>query len=152
MRNLRTVPQLLFRVGVLPVFLVLQALGRVSGLASEAKTLEGPYRRQPFLVGRLAAGIRKKDAVNALRANGFFFQPFAYPDPGQVASLRKLDERNPVFQYHVRIFEDGEVRAHYEYTPEDHPWKHLDEYVLEDCSEGVRTALRGLLSGDVPRS
>lgn len=145
MRNLRTVPQLLFRVAVLPVFPVLQAAGRATGIAKEAKTLEGPHRRQPYLLGRLKDGFRTKDAVQALRAHGFFFQAFAYPDPGQEASLRRLDEANPVFQYHVRVFSDGEVRAHYEYTPEDHPWKHLDEAVLENRPEPVREALKGLL-------
>lgn len=145
MRNLRTVPQLLFRVGVLPVFPALQFAGRVTGVAKEAKTLEGPHRRQPHLVGHLKKGFRTKDAVQALRSHGFFFQAFAYRDPGQEASLRRLDEINPVFQYHVRIFRDGEIRAHYEYTPEDHPLKHLNEAVLEHRPEPIREALKGLL-------
>jgi hypothetical protein len=47
----------------------------------------------------------------------------AWKDEGEVASLRYVE--NFVWQYHIRIFEDREVRTHYEYTPECRPISHL---------------------------
>lgn len=135
MRNLRTLPQLLVRIFVLPVFPFLQWLGRVSGLAKEAKTVEGLYRRQPYLLGTLVKEISVERAKDILISRGFFLHRMAYPDPGQAYSLRRLDDVHPDFQYHLRIFKDGEVRGHYEYTPEDHPIDHLNEVIHREEKE-----------------
>ena len=47
---------------------------------------------------------------------------------GQLVSLRHAD--NFFYQYHLRVFEDREVRAHYEYTPES-PILHVKKYHIE---------------------
>jgi hypothetical protein len=38
-------------------------------------------------------------------------------------------------QYHLRVFKDGEVRGHYEYTPECHPIWHLQKVGQEPRRE-----------------
>lgn len=80
--------------------------------------------RQDFYLGNIAPGKTIDDLVAYLSAvHGFGNHFVALFDPGQVASLRRL--HNFKYQYHLRIFADGEVRGHYELTPESHPFKHM---------------------------
>ncbi len=84
--------------------------------------------RQEYLIGITGD---KKSLEKHLRSQGFKHQLFAWVDDGQIASVRKRDGK---FQYHIRIFEDGEVRGHYEYTPENAPIKHLRRVKREQRS------------------
>ncbi|MEK7539337.1 MAG: hypothetical protein AAB595_01725, partial [Patescibacteria group bacterium] len=56
---------------------------------------------------------------------GFGNHFIAWDDQAQVLSWRKLI--NFQEQYHLRVFSDGEIRGHFEYTPEAHPIQHFDE-------------------------
>lgn len=56
---------------------------------------------------------------------GFGNHFVAWQDNGQVLSWRKL--KNFDYQYHIRVFKDGEIRGHYEYTPESKPLDHFIE-------------------------
>lgn len=141
MRNIRTLAQLFFAIFVRPVFPLLQWLGRVSGLAKEAKTVEGPHRRQPYFVGHLQPGISFRELSERLAKEGYFPEPMAYPDPGQLLSLRRLSDEHNDQQYHLRIFNDREVRGHLEYTPEDRPFSHMDETLFEPRTEEFVRAL-----------
>lgn len=132
MRNTRTMRQFLFQLLVEPFFPFIQWFGRITGIAKEAKTLEGENRRQPYLVGRLLPGTRVEDAEALLKSKGFYMHRAAYADPGQVVSMRKLDDENPKRQYHIRIFSDSEVRGHYEWTPEDNFIAHMNETVRDE--------------------
>ena len=49
----------------------------------------------------------------------------AWADTGQVLSWRKLESFD--YQYHLRVFKDGEIRGHYEFTPESKPVEHFVE-------------------------
>lgn len=82
--------------------------------------------RQRFHIGYLAPGKTLLDLKNHLHDKWGFGNHFvAWTDEGQVLSWRKLKDFN--HQYHIRIFSDGEIRGHYEYTPEGHPLDHFDE-------------------------
>ena len=85
--------------------------------------------RQDFLIGKVAPGLSVEDVILYLISKGYGNHFVAWDDDGQVVSLR----HTPTFthQYHVRIFHDGEVRAHYELTPESYPFKHLKEVGME---------------------
>jgi len=85
--------------------------------------------RQEYLLGKLAAGKSLDDFLAYLAAQGFGNNFIAHRDEGQVLSLRRLEDFE--WQYHLRIFKDGEVRGHYEYTPEAHPIKHFREIRME---------------------
>ncbi len=88
--------------------------------------------RQEYLIGV----VRQPEKLEAhLHLQGFEVQLFAWVDDGQIASLRKRDGE---FQYHIRIFEDGEIRGHYEYAPESAPIKHLRRIKREPRSEEFR--------------
>ena len=85
--------------------------------------------RQKFLLGKIAPGETIESVSMRLVEHGYGNHFVAWDDDGQVVSLRNT----PSFthQYHVRIFHDGEVRAHYELTPESYPFKHLKEVGME---------------------
>lgn len=82
--------------------------------------------RQPYHLGWLAPGKTLKDLEKHLHAQWGFGNHFvAWTDSGQVLSWRKLMDFDN--QYHIRIFKDGEIRGHYEFTPESKPLEHFVE-------------------------
>lgn len=81
--------------------------------------------RQNFLLGTIAPHLSIKEFIQSLVDKGFGNHFIAWNDDGEIASLRRVD--NFEYQYHIRIFEDREVRAHYEFTPECYPIAHLNE-------------------------
>lgn len=82
--------------------------------------------RQPYHLGWLAPDKTLKDLENHLHEKWGFGNHFvAWKDTGQVLSWRKLE--NFDLQYHIRVFEDGELRGHHEYTPESKPFAHFAE-------------------------
>ncbi len=83
-------------------------------------------KRQKYHLGWLAphktlGGLKKH--LNEKWGFGNHF--VAWTDTGQVLSWRKLESFSR--QYHLRVFEDGEIRGHYEFTPEEHPVDHFAE-------------------------
>lgn len=82
--------------------------------------------RQRYHIGYLAKGKTLAELKRHLHTKWGFGNHFvAWPDEGQVLSWRKLADFQD--QYHLRVFEDGEIRGHYEYTPEAHPIDHFEE-------------------------
>ncbi len=90
--------------------------------------------RQPYHVGWLSLGKTLPELKKHLHLHWDFGNHFvAWIDDGQVLSWRKLvDFRH---QYHVRVFADGEIRGHFEFTPEAHPIKHFIEEGEKECKE-----------------
>lgn len=89
--------------------------------------------RQRFHLGWVRPDRSVGDFLDFLKGRGFESGFRAWSDTGQELSLRKL--KNKVFQYHLRIFKDKEVRGHYEKTPEDFPWDHFWEIGMENRRE-----------------
>ena len=82
--------------------------------------------RQRYHLGWLAPGKTLQGLEKNLHEKWGFGNHFvAWVDNGQVLSWRKLADFD--HQYHIRVFKDGEIRGHYEYTPESKPVKHFDE-------------------------
>lgn len=79
--------------------------------------------RQNYPIGKIAPDKDIKDFLNYLEECGYGNQFVALRDDEEVISVRKVIDFE--HQYHLRIFRDGEVRGHYEYTPESHPWRHM---------------------------
>ena len=79
--------------------------------------------RQEYLFGTLAAGKSVEEFLKYLEKHGFGNHFIAWEDDGEVISLRRLEGFES--QYHVRIFKDGEIRGHYEFTPECYPIMHF---------------------------
>jgi hypothetical protein len=89
--------------------------------------------RQRYHIGWMAPGKTLEELKVHLSSFGFGNHFIAWIDEGQVLSWRKLvDFRH---QYHVRFFEDGEIRGHFEFTPEAYPIKHFMEVGEEESKE-----------------
>lgn len=84
-----------------------------------------PPPRQNFHYGYVKPEITISDVRNLLKKNGFDHDYIAWVDPGEVLNMRKVV--NIIYQYHLRLFNDGEIRGHHEYTGESHCFKHLFE-------------------------
>jgi hypothetical protein len=106
---------------IYPIFYVLYNLG-----------LLRHFHRQHFLIGTQRHGT-PADLAAHLAVSGFKNHFVAWIDPGQVKSLRKLDGFG--YQWHLRIFKDGEIRCHYERTPESAPIAHFMEWGMEPRRE-----------------
>lgn len=89
--------------------------------------------RQDYLLGTIASGYSVEDVISHLIEQGYGNHFVAWKDSGEIVSLRYVE--NFSHQYHLRIFEDGEIRGHYEHTPECHPLKHLKEVGQESRHE-----------------
>lgn len=89
-----------------------------------------PHGRQEYLLGTLAPTETIESLGLYLVEQGYANHFIALKDEGEVVSLRYT----PSFkhQYHIRIFHDREVRAHFEYTPECHPLWHDQGVDLEE--------------------
>lgn len=101
--------------------------------------------RQKYLLGHLNANYNKQNLENFLLEQGFELAKIAWKDPGEVLSMRKLDKE--IYQYHLRLFIDGEIRAHYEYSPESHPMLHLKEARFDPETEYYKKLLGVYLIG-----
>jgi hypothetical protein len=86
--------------------------------------------RQEFLLGTIAPGESIESLVQYLVGKGYGNHFVAWEDAGEMVSLRLAESFS--HQYHVRIFNDGEVRGHFEYTPECYPIKHYYAEGFED--------------------
>lgn len=86
--------------------------------------------RQFYHVGWLRPGRTPRELEEHLRRYGFDEDRIAWVDPGEIVDLRR--RVNFEYQYHLRLFEDGELRGHYELTPEYKPIAHLNERDFSD--------------------
>ncbi len=82
--------------------------------------------RQRYHIGWLAPGKTLEDLKKHLFTKWDFGNHFiAWIDEDQVLSWRKLADFED--QYHLRVYKDGEICGHFEYTPEAHPLEHMEE-------------------------
>ncbi len=89
--------------------------------------------RQPFLLGHLAPRTSLETFIKKVEAMGYHNHFLAWKDDDEVVSLRLSD--GFTHQYHLRVFNDGEVRGHYEYAPEAYPIAHLVRVHFFDTRE-----------------
>jgi hypothetical protein len=89
--------------------------------------------RQDFILGYVAPGKTIEEFLRYLEGREFLNHFIAWKDDEEVISVRRLVDFE--WQYHLRIFADGEVRGHYEYTPESHPLWHVKSVRQEERRE-----------------
>ena len=85
--------------------------------------------RQEYVLGKIAPQFSIEEVVRHLTTHGYGNHFIAWVDDDEVISLRRVESFE--YQYHIRIYEDGEIRGHYEYTPECYPLLHMKEVGLE---------------------
>jgi hypothetical protein len=86
--------------------------------------------RQNYHLGNLLKSTNIEGFLTHLESRGFGNHFIAWEDEDELIGLRKVDGFDR--QYHLRIFNDGEVRGHYEFTPESHPLWHFTEHRIEN--------------------
>lgn len=103
-----------------------------------------PGGRQPYLVGTLAPGVTPLALGMYLVDRGYGNHFIALRDQDELYGLRY----SPTFehQYHIRVFKDGEVRAHFEYTTESHPLLHDKAIGTQERREEFLTLLDGYIT------
>jgi len=90
--------------------------------------------RQKYHVGWLASGKTLESLKAHLHDKWNFGNHFiAWVDEDQVLSWRKLTDFQD--QYHLRIYKDGEICGHFEFTPEAHPLEHVEEKGEREAKE-----------------
>ena len=77
----------------------------------------------PTLLGHLKHDKTPRELREYLKNNGFRHDPLGWIDDEEVLGLRKFD--TPQFQYHVRLYKNGEIRGHHEVAPEYNYIHHL---------------------------
>ena len=86
--------------------------------------------RQEFLLGYIAPELDVRAFVAHCVERGYGNHLIAWREEGELVSLRRVCGFQ--YQYHLRIYEDGDVRGHYELTPECHPIRHIKGIGIED--------------------
>lgn len=104
--------------------------------------------RQRFEFGRLAPGKTVDQLLLYLEKEGWGNHFIAWKDEGEIVSVRKLVDFER--QYHLRVFADGEVRGHYEYTPESHPYWHMTDVGQEEHRNVFMQTLEGWVTPAAP--
>ncbi len=102
--------------------------------------------RQRFSLGWLKQEVTDRQVRAALRAAGFSDDYLAWIDPDETLNMRKLVDQ--VYQYHVRVFNDGEVRGHREFSTESHPMKHVFERGMTPGTEYLTPLLARLIQAE----
>lgn len=101
--------------------------------------------RQRFHVGWLRSDKSLADLKRHLAQKWGFGNHFvAWEDTDQVLSWRKLISFSE--QYHLRVYSDGEIRGHYELTPEGAPIRHFVESGEQPKLDDFKKFLDGFMT------
>lgn len=100
--------------------------------------------RQNYLLGTIVPGKTVQELVSFLISRGYGNHFVAWKDDGELVGLRYAESFER--QYHLRIFADGEVRGHYEYTTEHRPVRHYRAIGQEARREEFLDLLDGWIS------
>ncbi len=93
-------------------------------------------------MGFLANQYTDSDLRDYLIKSGFENALLALHDPGEILNLRKKIGK---FQYHIRLFGDREIRAHYDLAPEESPLGHILRRHLSPEEKFFKSLLRDYL-------
>ena len=89
--------------------------------------------KQNYLIGIINPDRDVESFILYLESIGFLNHFISLKDDGEIISVRKAIDFE--HQYHLRVFEGGEIRGHYEYTPESHPKRHMEKMGQEPRRE-----------------
>jgi hypothetical protein len=106
--------------------------------------------RQEFLIGNFNNQYAVAELEEYLKEMDYDHGPLSWRDPGEILNLRKLE--GDLYQYHIRVFDDGEVRAHFEYASEARPLEHVLESYFEPRHEYFQQLLGDFLADEFNNS
>ncbi len=101
------------------------------------------FQAPDFKLGKLKSTIQLKEFKAFLHRRGFERNHLAWVYDHEVLNVRKrlLNGR----QYHIRVFKNGAVKGHYEYSPEHSPLKHYWCERIEARKNEFKNLLGGFL-------
>lgn len=79
--------------------------------------------RENYLIGYIRKDLTLNALEKELKKLGFIRYYVAWIDQGEVLGVRKSVAFEK--QYHLRIFDNGEIRGHFELTPEYRAFRHF---------------------------
>lgn len=101
-------------------------------------------QRQNYLIGTFNGKYEITELENFLiEYEDYHHGLLSWRDPGEILNLRKLE--GELYQYHIRVFHDGEIRAHFEYASEARPLEHILESYFEPRHEYFQQLLGDFL-------
>ena len=103
------------------------------------ETLRIHSGRQPFPLGRLNPAYQPSDLYQHLVNQGFEPAMLAWRDSDELFGVRKIDKH--LYQWHIRLHTDGEIRGHYEYSSEGNPFGHIFESAFRPDVENLKSFL-----------
>lgn len=111
----------------------------------QTKIMGKEMGRQIYHIGRTG----DLDGLYCTLLNELHYQDthIAYCDRDEAFNVRRL-KRNGMswYQIHVRGYADGEVRGHYEVTPESDPWSHYRGTTVQPIPEAELKELQEAIS------
>ena len=103
--------------------------------------------RQPYLLAQIAPEHTFRLYYHLCVLHWYHDNYLSYVDKGELYNIRKLHFKGVGcwYQTHIRIFEDGEVRGHYEVTPESEPRAHYQGTTLEEVQASELEELKAII-------
>ncbi len=105
-----------------------------------------PFKgRQNFVLTKIdPRTLSKEEFVKRLIGLGYQFNYFSYQDKDEITNLRKLyisPEPYKIRQFHIRYYNDGEIRAHDELSYEEDAIAHVDGVSMSEIPTTERELL-----------
>lgn len=89
------------------------------------------HERQPKLITTVSK-TKVRQVIAMLKSHPLVMEssfPFGHVDVGQIAMFKVFDNNNPntaTRQFHIRVFDDGQIRGHLEWTPNINLLNHVE--------------------------
>jgi len=122
-------------------------ISRAIRLWIQRRILKAEVGRQPYFIGWISPARLWTRYYKKLLYE-YFYQDnhLSFCDKDEVFNVRRLKEQDGKrYQIHLRGFEDGELRAHYEISPEADPIRHYNGSTLTSVPVEELNALLELL-------
>ncbi len=132
MKKLKIIKGAIKRTYLIDLYFYINKIKKLLGIVS---------KREPFVIGK--TDLPMNTCYELLITLGYQWDYFAWEDIGEGISVRKLFSD---CQTHVRIFKDGEIRAHDEYNYEFEPKRHYDSVILRYIDHGEKLRILKVLS------
>lgn len=117
---------------------------RIRDFLLQIKLIRHQPGRQRYPLGWLPPGVTHHHVEAWLAKHNFKKHHIAWVDEDEILGLRRLETFR--YQYHLRIFKDGEIRGHFEVTPEYKPIHHIQEKGMEHRHDIFLDYLREVLN------
>jgi len=111
-----------------------------------------PFKgRQDYVLTKVdPETLHEDDFAMKLITIGYQFNYFSFQDKDEVMNLRKLyiSPQYQIRQYHVRLYSDGEIRAHDELSYEEDAVGHVDSVSMGQISTVEKDKIIQVIEND----